>query len=106
MAHAHIHLFCASNVGVLGRRGNFLSDWNLARFLSVASLTMDEDTKFVLQMWRVQVMVNEQLQRQVHMLEKELWELKNVRERVRTDDSFTDWRRTGSRRRRDADRSD
>jgi len=67
---------------------------------------MDEDTKLVLQMWRVQVMINDHLQRQVHMLEKELWELKNVRERVRTDNSFTDWRRTGSRRRRDADRSD
>jgi hypothetical protein len=67
---------------------------------------MDEDTKLVLQMWRVQVMVNHQLQHQVHMLEEELRELKNVRERVHTDDSFTDWRRTGSRRRRDADRSD
>ena len=67
---------------------------------------MDEDTKFVLQMWRVQVMVNEQLQRQVHILEKELWELKDARERVSTDDSFTDWRRVGRGRRRDRDSSD
>jgi len=64
---------------------------------------MDEDTKLVLQMWRVQVMVNDHLQRRVADLEKEL---RDVGKRVRTDDSFTDWRRTGSRRRRDADRSD
>jgi hypothetical protein len=31
---------------------------------------MDEDTKLVLQMWRVQVMVNDELQRRIHILEK------------------------------------
>jgi hypothetical protein len=33
---------------------------------------MDEDTKLVLQMWRVQVMVNDHLQRRVDALEREL----------------------------------
>ena len=66
---------------------------------------MDEDTKLVLQMWRVQVMVNDHLQRRVDALERELG-YTYVRERVRIDDSFTDWRRTGSRRRRAADSSD
>jgi hypothetical protein len=66
---------------------------------------MDEDTKFVLQMWRVQVMINEQLQRRVDALERELG-YTYVRERVRVDDSFADWRAAGSRRRRDRDSSD
>ncbi len=35
MAHAHFYVFRTCNVGVLGCRGNFLSDWNLARFLSL-----------------------------------------------------------------------
>jgi len=66
---------------------------------------MDEDTKLVLDAWRVLLVENAQLQRRVDALERELG-YTYVRERVRTDDSFTDWRRTGSRRRRDADRSD
>lgn len=64
---------------------------------------MDEDTKLVLQMWRVQVMVNDHLQRRVADLEKEL---RDVGERIRTDDSFTDWRRVGRGRRRDPDSDD
>ena len=64
---------------------------------------MDEDTKLVLQMWRVQVMVNDLLQRRVADLEKEL---RDARERIRTDDSFTDWRRVGRGRRRDLDSDD
>jgi hypothetical protein len=51
------------------------------------------------------VMVNDHLQRRVDALERELG-YTYVRERVRIDDSFTDWRRTGSRRRRAADSSD
>jgi hypothetical protein len=39
---------------------------------------MDEDTKLVLQMWRVQVMVNDELQRRIHILEKDLWEKEHV----------------------------
>lgn len=64
---------------------------------------MDEDTKLVLQMWRVQVMVNDHLQRRVADLEKEL---RDARERICTDDSFTDWGRVGRGRRRDADNGD
>ena len=64
---------------------------------------MDEDTKLVLQMWRVQVMVNDHLQRRVADLEKEL---RDVGERIRTDDSFIDWRRVGRGRRRDLDSDD
>lgn len=64
---------------------------------------MDEDTKLVLQMWRVQVMVNDHLQRRVADLEKEL---RDVGERICTDDSFTDWRRVGRGRRRDLDSDD
>ena len=67
---------------------------------------MDEDTKLVLQMWRVQVMVNDELQRRIHILEKNLWEKEHVGERIRIDDSFTDWRPGGHSRRRDADSND
>lgn len=35
MAHAHLYLLCTGDVGVFVGRGNFLSDWNLARFLSL-----------------------------------------------------------------------
>jgi hypothetical protein len=35
VAHTHFYVLCAGDVGVLGRRGNFLSDWNLAWFLSL-----------------------------------------------------------------------
>jgi len=66
---------------------------------------MDEDTKLVLDAWRVLLVENAQLQRRVDALERELG-YTYVRERVRVDDSFADWRRTGSRRRRDRDSSD
>jgi hypothetical protein len=35
VAHTHLHLLFTGNVGVLGRRGNFLSHRYLARFLSL-----------------------------------------------------------------------
>ena len=67
---------------------------------------MDEDTKLVLQMWRVQVMVNEALQRRVADLEKELRELRNARKRTDAGGADADWRRVGRGRRRDSDSSD
>ncbi len=48
-------------------------------------------------------MVNDHLQRRVADLEKEL---RDVGERICTDDSFTDWRRVGRGRRRDLDSDD
>ena len=66
---------------------------------------MDEDTKLVLDAWRVLLVENAQLQRRVDALERELG-YTYVRERIRTDDSFTDWRRVGRGRRRDRDSSD
>lgn len=38
MAHTHFYVLCAGDVGVLTCRGNFLSDWNFARFLSLVHL--------------------------------------------------------------------
>ena len=67
---------------------------------------MDEDTKLVLQMWRVQVMVNEALQRRVVDLEKELRELRDAGKRTDVGWSVADWRRVGRGRRRDSDSSD
>lgn len=66
---------------------------------------MDEDTKLVLQMWRVQVMVNDHLQRRVEALEKELG-YTYVAQRL--DDGWNDvsWRRVGRGRRRDPDSDD
>jgi len=105
MAHAHLYLLCECNVGVLGRRGNFLSDWNLARFLSLGPLTMDEDTKLVLDAWRGLLVENAQLHRRVNALEKELG-YTYVAQRL--DDGWNDvsWRRVGRGRRRDADSCD
>lgn len=104
MAHAHLYLLCTGNVGVLGGRGNFLSHWYFAWVLSLVSL-MDEDTKLVLQMWRVQVMVNDHLQRRVEALERELG-YTYVAQRFDNGRSDAD-RRPGSRsRRRDADSND
>lgn len=66
---------------------------------------MDEDTKLVLQMWRVQVMVNDHLQRRVEALERELG-YTYVAQRFDNGRSDAD-RRPGSRsRRRDADSND
>ena len=67
---------------------------------------MDEDTKLVLQMWRVQVMVNEALQRRIVDLEKELRELRDAGKRTDVGWSVADWRRVGRSRRRDTDSSD
>jgi hypothetical protein len=67
--------------------------------------TMDEDTKLVLQMWRVQVMVNDHLQRRVDALERELGD---VYAGKRTDHgrADADWRPDSHSRRRDADSND
>jgi hypothetical protein len=66
---------------------------------------MDEDTKLVLQMWRVQVMVNDHLQRRVDALERELG-YTYVRERIDVGRAPADWRRVGRGRRRDPDSDD
>lgn len=73
---------------------------------------MDEDTKLVLQMWRVQVMVNDHLQSQEAGLLRRIAELERELEDAyagkRTDDggADADWRRVGRGRRRDSDSSD
>jgi hypothetical protein len=73
---------------------------------------MDEDTKFVLQMWRVQVMVNDHLQRQEASLLRRIAELERELEDAyagkRTDvgGGVVDWRRVGRGRRRDPDSDD
>ncbi len=67
---------------------------------------MDEDTKLVLQMWRVQVMANHYLQQRVADLEKELRELRDARKRTDAGGADVDWRRVGRGRRRDSDSSD
>ena len=64
---------------------------------------MDEDTKLVLQMWRVQVMVNEALQRRVADLEKEL---RDAGKRTDVGWGVADWRRVSRGRRRDPDSDD
>jgi len=66
---------------------------------------MDEDTKLVLQMWRVQVMVNDHLQRRVNALERKRSST-HVRERTDADRFDADWRRVGRGRRRGSDSSD
>ena len=73
---------------------------------------MDEDTKLLLQMWRVQVMenhrlagVSDHLQRRVDALERELG-YTYVRERTDAGGADADWRRVGRGRRRDPDSSD
>jgi hypothetical protein len=73
---------------------------------------MDEDTKLVLQMWRVQVMVNDHLQRQEAGLLRRIAELERelgytyVRERIDAGGADADWRRVGRGRRRDPDSDD
>ena len=67
---------------------------------------MDEDTKLVLQMWRVQVMANHYLQQRVADLEKELRELRDAGKRTDAGGADADWRRVGRGRRRDSDSSD
>ena len=105
MAHACLHLLCTKLVGFLGCGRNHVSYWNIARLLSLGPLTMDEDTKFVLQMWRVQVMVNDHLQRRVDALERELG-YTYVRERIDFGRADADWRASGSGRRRSDDSND
>jgi hypothetical protein len=70
---------------------------------------MDEDTKLVLQMWRVQVMVNDHLQQRITDLENRLagvLELRDARKRTDAGGADADWRRVGRGRRRDPDSSD
>jgi hypothetical protein len=66
---------------------------------------MDMDTKLVLQMWRVQVMVNDHLQRRVDALERELG-YTYVAQRTDMGRGSVFGRRDDSNRRRDADSSD
>jgi hypothetical protein len=66
---------------------------------------MDEDTKLVLQMWRVQVMVNDHLQRRVDALERELGAT-YAGKRTDVGGSDADWRASGSDRRRSDDSND
>jgi len=66
---------------------------------------MDEDTKLVLQMWRVQVMVNDNLQRRVDALERELGDI-YVAQRTDLGGDFVPRRRTGSGGRSDPDSND
>jgi len=105
VAYAHIHLFCTGNVGVLGRRGNFLSNWDLARFLSLGPLMMDEDTKLVLEAWRGLLWENDMLHRRINALEKELG-YTYVAKRLDVGWDSVPWRRVGLGRRGDADSSD
>ena len=66
---------------------------------------MDEDTKLVLQMWRMQVMVNYQMQRRIDALERELG-YTYVRERLDFGRAHADWRASGSRGGSDPDSND
>ncbi len=66
---------------------------------------MDEDTKMVLEAWRVLLVENSQLQRRVDALERELG-YTYVRERTDAGGADADWRRAGRGRRRDPDSSD
>jgi len=66
---------------------------------------MDEDTKLVLQMWRVQVMVNDHLQRRVDALERELGDI-YAGKRIDYGRADADWRASGSDRRRSDDSND
>ena len=73
---------------------------------------MDMDTKLVLQMWRVQVMVIDHMQsreagllRRIAELEKEL-EDTHVDQRFSNSGPAADWRRVGRGRRRSPDSSD
>ena len=66
---------------------------------------MDEDTKLVLEAWRVLLVENAELYRRVNALEKELG-YTYVAKRIDVDWCDVDWRRVGRSRRRDADSSD
>ena len=66
---------------------------------------MDEDTKLVLQMWRVQVMVNDHLQRRVDALERELGDV-YAGKRIDYGRANADWRPSGRNRRRNDDSDD
>jgi hypothetical protein len=73
---------------------------------------MDEDTKLILQMWRVQVMVNDHMQsreagllRRIAELEKELGDI-YAGKRTDVGGSDADWRPDSHSRRRDADSND
>ena len=66
---------------------------------------MDEDTKLVLQMWRVQVMVNDHLQRRIAELERELGDI-YAGKRTDYGRANADWRASGSDRRRSDDSND
>ena len=66
---------------------------------------MDEDTRLVLQMWRVQVMVNDHLQRRVDALERELG-YTYVAQRFDIGRSDADWRPSSRNRRRNDDSDD
>jgi hypothetical protein len=105
MAHTCLHLLFTKLVGVLGCWRNHVSYWNLARLLSLGPLTMDEDTKLVLQMWRMQVMVNDHLQRRVAELERELGDI-YAGKRTDYGRADADWRASGSGRRRSDDSND
>jgi len=106
MADTHLHLLCSKLMGFLVGWRDHVPDWNLARFLSLVPLTMDEDTKLILDAWRGLLVENAQLQRQVQILEEELRELRDVRERIDVDRFDVDWRRVGRGRRRNADSND
>ena len=66
---------------------------------------MDEDTKLVLQMWRVQVMVNDHLQRRIAELERELGDI-YAGKRFGDSWSSADWRPSSRGRRRSDDNDD
>ena len=73
---------------------------------------MDMDTKLVLQMWRVQVMVIDHMQsreagllRRIAELERELGDI-YAGKRINHGRADADWRASGSDRRRDADSND
>ena len=66
---------------------------------------MDEDTKLVLQMWRMQVLIIDQLQGRIDALERELG-YTYVAQRFGDDWSNADWRPSGRNRRRNDDSDD
>ena len=66
---------------------------------------MDEDTKLVLQMWRMQVLIIDQLQGRIDALERELG-YTYVAQRFGDDWSSDDWRPSGRNRRRNDDSDD
>ena len=71
----------------------------------IQALAMDEDTKLVLQMWRVQVMVNDHLQRRIAELERELGDI-YAGKRTDYGRADADWRASDGDRRRSNDSND